>query len=215
MLDLYLIRHAESEANNNPHLISGRSNEIPLSEVGKYQAELLGKRFKDHKIIFDRWYSSTAVRTVETARISGKVVEHSIDEVLKSPELLELDMGEWVGRLRTEAYTPEVLSKINSDNWNFAPPGGESQREVEERMLRWVNGTLLKKYQHEQEKEQEIKMAVFTHGLAIKCLLRGIMDFSTNITYRIHIDNTSITRLNYDKNGWHVITVNDTSHFKW
>ncbi len=55
-------------------------------------------------------------------------------------------------------------------------------------------------------------IAVFGHGMAIKCLLRGIMDFDNGLTYKIRLDNTSITRLKYDKNGWHIECVNDAAH---
>jgi hypothetical protein len=37
------------------------------------------------------------------------------------------------GAPRAECYTAEVLSRIDADPWNFAAPGGESQRDVEER----------------------------------------------------------------------------------
>ena len=48
--------------------------------------------------------------------------------------------------------------------------------------------------------------------MAIKCLLRGIMDFSSGLTYKINLDNASITRLKYSERGWHLITINDTAH---
>lgn len=39
------------------------------------------------------------------------------------------------GRPRHECYTPQVLQQIQADNWNFAAPGGESQRQLEERVV--------------------------------------------------------------------------------
>jgi broad specificity phosphatase PhoE len=40
------------------------------------------------------------------------------------------------GRPRQECYTPEVLAQIQADNWDFAAPGGESQKQLEDRMVR-------------------------------------------------------------------------------
>lgn len=60
MLDIYLIRHAESEMNNNRHLIGGRSNYTQLSQRGIHQANLLGQRLKQSGIVFDNIYSSSA-----------------------------------------------------------------------------------------------------------------------------------------------------------
>jgi len=206
MLDIYLIRHAESEMNNNWHLIGGRSNATPLSQRGILQAVSLGKRLKYSGVVFDEIYSSTAKRTLETAKNTGLHSGFSLDDVVKASELLELDQGDWEGKPRDSIYTSEVLNLINSDNWNFTPPNGESQKAVEERMLNWVDRTLISRY------SQEKTVGIFTHGFAIKCLLRGIMDFSPSLTYKITLDNASITRLKYSEIGWHLITVNDTAH---
>ena len=206
VMDLYLIRHGESEANKQKDLVGGRDNDTPLSERGRYQADLLGKRFKKFGVVFDEVYSSTAKRALETAERVGKRAGFSLDDVVATPEILEMDMGKWEGRPRVEVYTPEMIDKINSNNWRFAPPGGESQRAVEKRMLAWINHTIVSKY------PQQANVAVFSHGMAIKCLFRGIMRSSPKQTYKINLDNTSITRLKYTKRGWHLITLNDTAH---
>ena len=200
MLDLYLIRHAETEMNKQPYLIGGRSNSTPLTKKGKEQATLLGRRLSI--IPINEYYSSPAVRAIETARIA----HGTLDDVIKTPMLLELDEGDWEGKLRAEIYTPEVLAQINADNWNFTPPHGESQRTVEKRMMSFVNDNLVIRYL------QNVSCCVFTHGMAIRCLLRGVMDFSPKITYKIELENTSITHLKYSERGWHVITVNDAAH---
>lgn len=202
MLDLYLIRHAESDMNNNPHLIGGRSNETPLSERGKIQSLMLGRRLYKSEISFDSVYTSTAKRALATAKPVSDQLGYSIDEIIQCPELLELDQGDWEGTPRIEVYTPEVLQKINSNNWEFTPPNGESQKNVEERMLIWANALI----------PYSMTVAAFTHGMAVKCLLRGIMQFSPKMTYKITLDNTSITRLKHDDTGWHLISVNDSAH---
>ena len=206
MLDIYLIRHAESEMNKNEHLIGGRSNSTPLSQKGINQAISLGKRLKHSRVIFDELYSSTAKRTLETARKVGEHMGFSQDNVIKTSELLELDQGEWEGKPREQIYTPEVLTIIEGDNWNFTPPNGESQKDLEERLQKMIYRILTSK------NSQEKTIGIFTHGMAIKCLLRGIMDFHSSLTYKVNLDNTSITRLKYDKKGWHLITINDTAH---
>ena len=194
--------------NNMDHLICGRSLDTPISEKGIYQANLLGRRLRLLGVEFDEVYSSTARRTLETALNVGLELGFSREDILQTPELLELDQGEWEGKLRDEIYTPERLRLINGDNWNFTPPGGESQRDVEERVLGWINNNLVSRY------SQGITAGIFTHGFAIKCLLRGVMEFSPSITYRLDIDNTSVTRLKYSENGWSVIKINDASHLE-
>ena len=198
-IDLYLIRHAQSLANCRPEYISGRSNDVVLSEAGIKQSETLKKRLELERLNFDRVYSSPAVRARETARISIN------ENFVMDERLQELDQGEWVGRLRNEIYTPEILALINKDNHNFASPKGESQKEVGERMYDFVKDRVL-------GAPEGSKIAAFSHGVAIKCLLREIMQFDTNLTWRMNIENTSITQLRYHDNLWWPIRINDYAH---
>ena len=45
-LDLYFIRHGESQSNATPGLAAGSNYDAPLTELGHQQAKLLGERFK-------------------------------------------------------------------------------------------------------------------------------------------------------------------------
>jgi broad specificity phosphatase PhoE len=205
-LDLYLIRHAESHANHDTGIVGGRQNESPLSPLGERQAAALGKRLAADGIWFDEVYASTAVRAYQTASIACK--ELGISAITSMDDLLELSQGAFERQPRAAVYTPEVMAQIKADQWEFRPPGGESQRDVEERMLRWVQQHALPKY----EDGKRHAIAVFSHGMSIKCLLRGIMGFEPKITYSMVLDNTGIAELRYGKRGWHPIRINDCAH---
>lgn len=58
--------------------------------------------------------------------------------VIYDEDLEELSQGDWEGQLRTEIYTPRQLQKINSNNYTFKAPNGESQEEVENRMFDFI-----------------------------------------------------------------------------
>ena len=100
MLDIYLFRHAESESNRNSHLIGGRSNHAPLSQLGKFQALWLGERLRNEEVRFDQVYSSTALRTEQTANIVCEKIGYPLENILYSEKLLELDQGDWQGQPR-------------------------------------------------------------------------------------------------------------------
>ncbi|MBR9705225.1 histidine phosphatase family protein [Candidatus Pacearchaeota archaeon] len=206
MINLYLIRHAESELNEERYLISGVSNKIPLSKRGLLQAELLGNRFRDSGVFFDEVYSSTTIRALDTAKIVGKQLNYSLDDVVITPELLELSQGDWEGKVRAGVYTTEVLSLMECDYWNFSPPNGESQRNVEERMLRCINLIQI------PENLKEITVGIFTHAKSIKCLLRAIIDFSPKKSYNLRVQNTSVTKLHYTNGKWNLDMFDDSSH---
>jgi len=201
MLELYLIRHAESEINYDKTQIGGRSNHIQLTPQGREQARLLAQRLLKEGIQFDEIYTSPAIRAIDTAKIVCSTIG-GLDKIVKREDIQELSEGDWEGKPRIEIHTEETLARINSNNWEFQPPNGGSQRQVEERMYGFVESLMTK----------DGKIGVFGHGMSFKCLLRGIMGFSPSITYKIAIDKTSITRLKYDKQGWHLLCVNDTAH---
>ena len=208
MKDLWFVRHGESELNTYDHLVVGRCNSSPLSEKGVRQAISLGKRLNDEQINFDRFYSSTAVRAVETLRHVIEQTAYPDQVVAESPDLLEMDQGDWERRPRLEVYTPEVFEQLKQDCYHFSPPHGESQKQVEERMFSWLQKEIF------ADAEQNIRALIVTHGMAIKCLLRGILESNPSMTYKININNTSITQLIHNHRGWNIERVNDVSHLQ-
>ncbi|GAQ82030.1 putative phosphoglycerate mutase [Klebsormidium nitens] len=57
------------------------------------------------------------------------------------------------------------------------------------------------------------RVALFGHGMAIKCFLRGILQSDPKMTHKIFLENSSVTLLKFTTNrGWHVTKVNDTAH---
>ena len=64
--EIYFIRHGESESNATPGLASGVNYDAPLTKLGHQQAKLLGERFKNEKMSFDKVFSSTLTRAVQT-----------------------------------------------------------------------------------------------------------------------------------------------------
>ena len=207
MIELYLIRHAESVLNTEGNILGGRTNHIPLTEKGRQQAYKLGRYHKERRITFDGVYASPAVRTRSTAEVECSVIGFPLDQIIIADEIQELSQGLWEGLERKKVHTPELLYKINKDpevNWNFTPPDGESAKMVEERMYAWVEKNILT--------SDKQSVAVFSHGNAIKCVLRKMLDYSPLTTFKIQIDNTSVTKLKYDHRGWHLLSLNDTTH---
>ena len=68
MADFYFIRHGESESNITPGLASGTNFDAPLTNRGHKQAFAVGQRLRAEGRTFDRIYSSTMVRAVQTTQ---------------------------------------------------------------------------------------------------------------------------------------------------
>lgn len=200
--------------------IGGRSPSSPLTPLGHKQSravgaallrELLRRGINPQNTI---WYSSTATRASATAQLAMESMGLSASQLTQAPELLELDMGHWEGAVRSECYTAQTLCQIDADPHNFAPPGGESQRKVEERMMSYISSTVVPAMSIEKPS------VIVGHGMAIKCLLRYILNSDPRMSRKIALFNTAITELGYVQEGmsanlqpgWHILRVNDTSH---
>ncbi|MFC1741976.1 histidine phosphatase family protein [Nanoarchaeota archaeon] len=213
MLDLYLIRHAECIANQNPHIIGGRTNHSPISDLGKLQIDNLGKRLRQQGISFNEVYASPAVRTLETAKGVCTHIDHPLDDIIIHNNLQELHQGDWEGKIRTEMFTPDVIAQMQTDPLNYHAPNGESQLQVEQRMRSWLDNEIMARYEQEM-KDKDYRIAVFTHGVAIKCLIKSIMDSTPHMTWKIQLENTSMTRIRQGKWGWYMMGIGDAAHLE-
>lgn len=204
MLSIYFLRHAETEYNANNRFIGGRSNHLELSTKGENQAKEVGKFLNQSDIQFDKVFCSIANRTRQTLDIILSQAEITSDSIIYSEEIQELSQGDWEGKLRSEIYTIKRLAEINSNQWLFKAPNGESQKEVEERMMSFIENNIISQY-------SEGNFLIVGHGMAFKCLLRGILNISSQMAYKLLIDNVSLTKLRYDSNnGWYFDYMNRT-----
>lgn len=191
--NLYIVRHAESAMNVQPHLVGGRSNEAELTERGVAQARALGRLLLEQVGVPKAVYASPAVRTQATARhaleAAGLQTAIRLDEAL-----YEMDQGDYVGRERNEVYTDEVLEMIARQGKDFKLPGGESMNDVGERMLDWADT-------HEAE-AADGPLVVFGHGLAIRCLASTIHGWSHRQTFITVVPNASLTHFSKENGTW-------------
>jgi probable phosphoglycerate mutase len=211
--ELYLIRHGQSETNVNPDMM-GQSPDVPLTKLGKRQAELLGKRLEKENKKFDFVFTSPYKRAYDTA----KIATGEDTTLIKSPRLREYSAGDWTGVSRKETINIQHVVKMGALNHNFLPPNGESLSMVERRASEWLEDCIL--YNSEMQKASEEKkaegkvltIAAFSHGMTIKTLLHYVMGFDKNFTWKVSISNTSISQLYFGKNGWGLGSINDFGH---
>lgn len=288
--EIHFIRHAESSMNAQPELIGGRSPSATLTSFGKRQARALGVHLRSAGMEFDAVYSSPLERAVQTAYAVCQELDIPRETVELTEAVQELSQGQWEGRSRSEIYTPAMVPIVNSTQPDFRAPGGESQRQVEFRMIEFLNNvviprassTLQKARRQRGSREHLNKIpqastlvhpledvdisqakdwdesdvtsecnfkpllrqnipnsmsssslsgspedlhsdvssipytaAVISHGMAIKCLLRGLTGSDPQFTTRWCIDNSSVTVVRHStRKGWEIQRINDTSHLR-
>lgn len=125
---LVLIRHAQSVANAERRFT--HHDDEPLTPLGEEQARAVGRLFADHEVHFDALYASPFRRTVQTAELAASPwrLQMQLDERLR-----EQSFGEFAGRPYEDFY-PRVVDLTPEERWQAAAPGGESLREVGERV---------------------------------------------------------------------------------
>ncbi len=128
MTPLVLIRHGPTSWNAEGR-IQGRSD-IPLSPQGTATVErwALPGRFNGFT-----WYASPLVRALETARLLK--VEPRIEA-----RLAEMNWGEWEGKSVSDlrAHLGAEMMANEDRGLDFQPPGGESPRDVQQRLMPWL-----------------------------------------------------------------------------
>ena len=147
---LILIRHGESVANLDSHLIGGRSPETILSSKGEIQAANLGKYFQKkfqgaEKL--DVIYASPLVRCEQTAKICLENFKPELTDKIKFDErLIEFSQGDFEGKLRSQIYTLETQNLINKQKTWFCPPNGESLRMLKNRATNFLETEIMNKF---------------------------------------------------------------------
>jgi probable phosphoglycerate mutase len=142
---LYYIRHGETDFNLQGRL-QGRRDTV-LNAHGRLQAAecaaVLRDLFvRDHRQAQDfKYISSPLKRARETMEVLRAVLgleprEYEVDE-----RLVEIAYGEWEGLTLPEIETRNsgILTRRERDKWDFAPPGGESYRELADRIGNWYS----------------------------------------------------------------------------
>jgi broad specificity phosphatase PhoE len=197
--EFYLIRHAESVANTQPHLVNGRTNHTPLSEVGIEQATLLGQTLLAKGIIPDEVHASPAVRTLQTAEHALKAMGLNTVPILDD-DLQELAQGDWEGQDRTIVYTDAVYTAMAQQNKDFKAPNGESMNEVGARMLAWKQRVIAGKASELALR----RIVVFGHGMAIRCLASTYYNWDYQQTFQSKTPNTSVSLITDTDDSWQV-----------
>ncbi len=197
MKEIYLIRHARQN-------ITAFNLDVPLSEKGIKQAELLEKRLSGLEL--DKIYSSTLTRAIETADIINRKKKMEIE---RRSELNEIDYGELTSlplSVKDNEYK-EFFSKLERREEDIPFPKGENSESVFKRTSRVFREIEKSKYEH---------ILIVTHGGAIRASLCGLLNlpFARRLIFSKHLENTSITKLLFDEKSrlYYLETLNDHQH---
>ena len=196
----YLVRHGES-AWNAENRLCGRSD-VPLSEVGRWQAKRLAERLKP--IAFEAFYTSPLGRAFETARFIAEAVGL---EPTSDQRLVELDYGQWEGRTLSDVMENDSQA---FDAWDatparLAPPGGETGLAAQQRVVSFLDSLA--------PKHPQGRVLVTFHKTVCRLAICHVLGIAPDeYRRRLVLYNAALSTIRSRPHGWELITFNDTSH---
>ncbi len=197
----YLVRHGESEWNKEGR-IQGHAD-VPLSELGRRQARLLGERMAGERI--DAVYSSDLSRAVDTATgaLGGRDIPLVID-----PNLREFSYGSWEGLTlqEVEAQDPELFAArfTRGDN-SFSAPGGEDSTDILQRVQRFLDGMAER---HSPDED----LLIVGHGGSVRALAICLLGLPAADFWRLRVGNAGVSIISNQGRGRVLELWNDMHH---
>jgi probable phosphoglycerate mutase len=195
------IRHGETAWNVDTR-IQGHLD-IPLSKVGRRQAERLAEALKDEPI--KAIYASDLTRAWETAQYLARALNM---EVIKEEGLRERGFGEFEGKTfaEIESQLPEQSLRWRKRDPEFAPVGGESLLALRSRVL---EATERLSAQHPGE-----LIAMVGHGGVMDVLYRAATRLDIQAPRSWTLGNAAINRLLWTPEGFSLVGWADTLHLE-
>ena len=179
-IDVVTIRHAPT-AWNDAGRIQGQTD-VPLSGDGRraLARRRLPERFGSYRV-----HSSPLARAVETAALLG------LEAPLLDRRLMEMDWGEWEGRTRASvtAADPGGVARNEARGPDFRPPGGESPREVQARIIDWARSAAVLSPPH---------VVAVTHKGVVKALMGLAHGWDLTGKSPVRLDWTRAHRFRFD-----------------
>jgi broad specificity phosphatase PhoE len=198
MLHLILVRHGETEWNVQRRY-QGQFN-VPLSSVGRQQAERIAQRLASQKI--DAIYASDLERAWETAAIIA--AKHNL-AVASEPRLRELKFGVLEGLTFDEAQIqyPEMITAWLKD-FNQPPQGAESVDLFNARIIALLDDL--------KQKHDEQTLLLVGHGGSLSEILRVVLGLSREKRWYLEMENASLSEVSIAEDYVSLKRLNDTGH---
>lgn len=141
---LVLIRHGESKGNTRG-ILTGLLN-VPLTTVGRQQAEEVGRNIASLGVDFNTAYSSQLQRSKQTLKILTAQLPKPISVIQHHHALNERDFGDYTGlnkiSLQEKLSDSEYIRVIRG--WDVRAPNGESLKDVQLRVLSYFQSVIMK-----------------------------------------------------------------------
>lgn len=184
-MKLILIRHGQTSYNLKKIYCGHR--DASLNKAGRAQALRLGLKLKSACV--DKVFSSDLKRALQTARI---VFKNSGCEIIKNPDLREIDFGLWEG-LDSEGIIkkyPYIYRRWIKDPFSAFIPGGERMGHFKTRVIRELKNIA--------RANPRRTVALVTHGGPIRIILNAVLGVRKEDFWSIEIESSAAYVVEYN-----------------
>ena len=196
MGQIIFLRHGQAK-NNTDRILAGRTEGVPLTDVGIKQAQHTAELLE--KMNISAIYSSPIQRAKHTAEIAG---QHNSVDVTIDERLIELDMGKFTGMHYDQIFNSHgnVFMKFYNGELEIAHNGVETFSQVKNRVLSLVDYVI--------EKHPDENVVLVTHMDPIKAMLSTIVELSPTNLFELIIANASLNIFREKENRFSISGLN-------
>ena len=196
---LIVVRHGETLWNREKRMQG--TTDTPLSDVGRAQAQALGRRLSGQD--FTALYASDLARARETASI---IAEHTGRKLLTDAQLRERSFGIFEGLTAAEIQErfPGEHARFVSRDPDYEVPGGESARDFAGRCLGCLS-EIAGRHRGEE-------IVVVTHGLVLDSLYRAAKGLGPGEPRPVPLINASLNFFGHGAGRWRLVLWGDVNH---
>ena len=193
MTVFHLVRHGEPAVFGR---INGRTAGIGLSQRGRAEIALVAERLAGENIA--ALCASPLQRTRETAEILAERLDLPVGY---RDDVIELDFGDWTGLTFDQVRADPRWPLWQSCRSIAAIPGGESMRQVQERVV----GALFDL----RRSHPEGGVAIVSHGDVIRAALLFALGMPLDFYARLEVGLGSLSTIRIDDFGIRVPAINE------
>ena len=178
-MKLLLLRHGMT-AWNLEKRVQGRIDQ-PLCSAGRDALVQLSLPSWTREY---RWYCSPLQRATQTAQLLG-IDDFQIDEAL-----LEMSWGDWEGEILKplRRRLGDRMRHNESRGLDFQPPGGESPRQVQERLRPWLRRVAATRRDSAAVVHKGVIRCIYSLALGWDMCGESPVDFAWDALHRFELD---------------------------
>ena len=191
---LILVRHAAHAHLNK--ILSGRTPGVPLSDVGRMQAQRLARRLAERRPALV--LTSPIERAEETAIA---IADHARADLERADALTEIDFGEWTGKRFEELAGDPAWDRWNRERGAARPPGGEGMGEAQARVVERLSAAAA-------ARDGETVVLV-SHADVIRAAVCHVLRLELDGYWRFDVDPASATTLEWEHWGGRLVALNE------